>query len=268
MHEILRHLQPGTRVLDVGALTGSFPADCCPGAFTVLVDLERPNGGSSSGAFVQADAARLPFRDHCFDAVIANHSLEHVQGLPIALSEIGRVLNAKGCLYVAVPDASTFSDRLFRWIYQSESGHINPFHSADELASEITHATGVKLTASRSLYSSFEYLNRYYFGPHISWRLRLVGNGNRRCIVALSYAARLFDRVFHTRLSAYGWALYFGNIGESVESTPRSNVCVGCGAGHAVPWLFANNLVRRRLLIFRTYVCPSCGSQNFFTADK
>jgi hypothetical protein len=167
-----------------------------------------------------------------------------------------------------VPDASTFSDRLFRWIYQEESGHINPFCSAGQLASDITRATGLPLTAARALYSSFEYLNRYYFPVRTSWRLRLVGNGNRRCIVVLSYATRLFDRIFRTRTSAYGWALYFGQIGEAVETASWSNVCVGCGAGNAAPWLMANNLVRRRWLIFRTYRCSACGSTNFFTPDQ
>ena len=78
MHEILRNLRTGARVLDLGSLTGSFPMDCCPGAFVVRLDLEAPAPGSVDG-FVQADAARLPFPDGAFDAVIANHSLEHIQ---------------------------------------------------------------------------------------------------------------------------------------------------------------------------------------------
>jgi hypothetical protein len=267
MIEILRNLRPGARVLDLGALTGSFPTDYCPGAAVVRVDLEAPAPGTSDG-FVRADAGCLPFPNHCFDAVIANHSLEHIRGLSAALGEIGRVVRPNGGLYVAVPDASTFSDRLFRWVYQEDSGHVNPFCSADGLAAEITGATGLKLAAARALYSSFEYLNRYYFPARTSWRLWAVGNGNRRCIVGLSYAARLFDRVFHTRASAYGWALYFGDVREAVEQGAWSNVCVGCGAGHPAPWLLQNNLVRRHWLFFRAYSCPACGSRNLFTPDK
>jgi SAM-dependent methyltransferase len=266
MIEILRHLRPGSRVLDLGALTGSFPARLCPGASVARVDLEAPKPGTYDG-FVQADAGCLPFPDRSFDAVIANHSLEHIQGLSAALREIGRVVRPDGSLFVAVPDASTFSDRLYRWVYQEASGHINPFCSADALAAEITGATGLQFAASRALYSSFEYLNRYYFPARTSWRLRAVGNGSRRSIIALSYAARLFDRIFHTRASAYGWAFYFGNIQEQVEPEAWSNVCVGCGAGHSAPWLLAANLVRRRWLFFRAYSCPRCGSFNLFTPD-
>jgi hypothetical protein len=265
MDEILRNLREGARVLDLGALTGSFPAELCSNALVVRIDLEMPFGPCEG--FVQADAARLPFPDRCFDAVIANHSLEHIRGLSAALQEIGRVLSMEGSLYVAVPDASTFSDRLYRWIYRDASGHINPFCSRDALAADITRATGLKLSASRALYSSFEYLNRYYFGARTSWRLRCVGNGNRRCIVLLSYAARLFDRIFGTRSSAYGWALYFGDVREEIEPVPWSNVCVACGSGHAAPWLLVNNLVRRRPLLVRSYLCPMCGARNLFTPD-
>ena len=253
-------------MLDLGALTGSFPAELCPNALVVRVDLEMPSGPCQG--FVLADAARLPFPDGSFDAVIANHSLEHISGLPAALQEIGRVVSTEGSLYVAVPDASTFSDRLYRWIYRDASGHINPFRSADALTASITQATGLKLAASRALYSSFEYLNRYYFGARTSWRLRCVGNGNRRCIILLSYAARMFDRIFGTRASAYGWAFYFGDVHERVEVAPWSNVCVGCGAGHAAPWLLVNNLVRRHALLFHSYLCPTCGSRNLFTPDE
>lgn len=266
MDEILRHLAPGARVLDLGSLTGSFRAEACPGALAVRLDLENPAAGSPEG-FVQADAAHLPFADHCFDAVVANHSLEHVEGLRAVLSEIGRVIRPDGSLYVAVPDASTFSDRLFRWVYPQGGGHINPFRSAEGLASQITAATRLTLSGSRMLYSSFEFLNRYYFKPGTGWRLFVVGNGSRRSIMLLSYVTRLIDRLFGTRMSVYGWALYFGDLSEPVESTPWSNVCVGCGSGFSAAWLRAMKLVRRRFLVCRFYRCPICNSGNFFTLD-
>ncbi len=266
MDEILRNLEPDARVLDLGSLTGSFPLERCPAGLVVRLDLERPSGGAPEG-FVQADAARLPFRDRSFDAVIANHSLEHIQGFEKALEEIGRVVRPDGSLYVAVPDASTFSDRLYRWLCGG-GGHINGFRSADTLAAAITRATGLRLTGQRALYSSFEYLNRYYFLPRPPRRLWLVGNGSRRSILVLSYAARWMDRLFGTRLSAYGWALYFGSVAEPVEPAPWSNVCVGCGSGFPAAWLTACKLVQRRFVVFPAYVCPCCHSWNLFTPDQ
>lgn len=266
MDEILRHLRPGARVLDLGSLTGSFHPNRCPGAQVLRLDLQIP-ARASQDSFVQADAARLPFPDACFDAVIANHSLEHIQHLAAALREIGRVVRSDGSLYVAVPDASTLSDRLYRWLCPG-GGHINPFRSADALAAEIARITGLKPAGSRALHSSFEYLNRYRFPPRAPRRLWLAGNGNRGFILGLSYAARCIDRVFHTRLSAYGWALYFGNLGEAIEPASWSNVCVECGSGFPAAWLQACHLVRRRFIMFPSYRCPSCNAWNFFTPDS
>jgi Methyltransferase domain len=265
MDEILRHLPEGAHVLDLGSLTGSFRPEACPGALVVRLDLETPAAGTPPG-FVQADAARLPFGDACFDAVIANHSLEHVENFRGVLREIGRVVRPGGSVYVAVPDASTFSDRLFRWVYRG-GGHINPFRSASELASQITEATGLELAGSRPLYSSFEYLNRYYFKPGLDWRLWFAGNGTRRSIMLLSYVTRLIDGIFGTRTSVYGWALYFGHLAEPVQPGAWSNVCVGCGSGFPAAWLEAAHLVRKRFLVCRFYWCPSCNSGNFFTRD-
>ncbi len=266
MDEILRNLPAGARVLDLGSLTGSFPLDRCPGAVVVRVDLEAPAPGTCPG-FVQSDAARLPFPDDCFDAVIANHSLEHVNNLDDTLTEIGRVVRAEGSMYVAVPDASTVSDRLFRWAYHG-GGHVNPFCSADELAALLSRRSGLQLVAVRDLYSSFEYLNRYYFPSGTPWMLRLLGNGSRLSIMMLSYIMRLFDQVFGTRASAYGWAFYFGNVGEKVETESWSNVCIGCGSGSSAAWLVATGLVHRYRLLFQAYHCPNCKARNLFTWDR
>src|SRR6266487_3248297 len=99
MHEILMNLRPRERVLDLGSRRGSFPASKCPDAIVVRVDLQAPDQGKCDG-FVQADAARLPFADRCFDAVIANHSLEHIDDLNGTLAEIGRVIRSEASLCV------------------------------------------------------------------------------------------------------------------------------------------------------------------------
>jgi SAM-dependent methyltransferase len=149
MHEILRNLASGARVLDLGSRSGSFTNDGCPEIRIVRLDLELPPSGSRYG-FVQADAARLPFADRSFDAIIASHSLEHMTELGEVLQEIGRVVRSDGSLFVAVPDASTFSDHLYRWVYVG-GGHVNAFRSAEALAGQISKATGLNLVATRIL---------------------------------------------------------------------------------------------------------------------
>ena len=263
MHELLRHLPSGGRVLDLGSRTGSFSSESCPAALVVRVDLERP--GDKDKGFVQAGAARLPFASGCFDAIVSNHSLEHMQELASVLAEIGRVVKPGGALYVSVPDASTFSDWLYRWVYHG-GGHVNPFRSREELASVITSATSLELMASRDLATLFGFLERRYFRPRPPRRMWLFANGNRAVVVWIGYLARRLDRFFGTRWSAYGWAMYFGRLEEPVGRAVWRNVCVTCGSGFPADVLLQTGCVRRYLL-WQSYSCPECGGWNLFTRD-
>ncbi|HYL76682.1 MAG TPA: class I SAM-dependent methyltransferase [Bryobacteraceae bacterium] len=264
MHEILRHLAPGARVLDVGSRGGSFDPLLYP-VRTVQLDLEKPSGAAARSGYVQGDAARLPFAGGCFDAVISNHSLEHFENLEAALRELGRVVKPQGSVYVAVPDASTFSDRLYRWL-ASGGGHVNAFTSREELIALLERHTGMRYAAGRLLISSLSMLNRKNRVARAPRKLWLVGGGSEFVLVLWSGFARLMDRWFGTRLSIYGWALYFGALAEEVDARPWGNVCVRCGAGCASDWLESRGSLKRRWLI-RGYLCPACGAWNIFTRD-
>lgn len=206
-------------------------------------------------ADVQADAARLPFADRSFDAVISNHSLEHMTELPKVLAEIGRVLCPEGWLYIAVPDAGTFSDRLYRWVYHG-GGHVNPFRSVDELSALVQRFVPLPFAGSRVLHTSFGFLLKEHFRPRPPRRMWLFANGEYWALATMGYAARLLDRVLHTRLSAYGWALYFGQV--EVETDAWTNVCVRCGAAYPA------EVLPGKLI----YHCPGCGSWNFVTRGQ
>ncbi len=262
MHEILNHLPPHARVLDLGCGRGSFPP---VGALTVRTDRERtPN--FDGGEFVEADASALPFAAQTFHAVIANHSLEHFDNLSGAISEIGRVLRRDGCLYMSVPDASTFTDRLYRWLFHGGQ-HVNAFCSAPELGRMIGDATGLPHVATLQLYSSLCFLQRSRFHPRPPRRMWLIGNGDSRCIAILTFVLRVLDKIFATRMSVYGWALYFGNVPSPIEPREWKNVCVDCGTGFSEAWLVASGGVRRRFG-FRSYYCPQCRAWNLLTPDK
>jgi SAM-dependent methyltransferase len=269
MHEILRNLPMGTRVLDLGSGGGSFAAEHCPHAVIIRLDPERPPAGAPPG-FVQADAADLPFRGGSFDAVIANHSLEHMEQLERALGEVGRVVRRGASLYVAVPDATTFSDKLYRWICRwiyHGGGHINPFDSPAELSRRIARLTGLQPVAVKVLHASFIFLHHSKFHPRPPRRLWLFGNGNARFIAILSYALRSLDRLLGTRASIYGWSLHFGTPPPELDTSGWTNVCVHCGAGHSAAWLRINHAVHRRILLVRAFDCPNCGGWNLFTND-
>ena len=262
MHEILQNLGPGQRVLDIGSNAGSFDATIGP-FIAIRADLDRPS--SSIPNFAQADAAHLPFADHSFDAVISNHSLEHFHDLTGSLSEIGRVLKPSGALFIAVPDASTFCDHLYRSLARG-GGHVNAFTSAQELAGIIERATHLSHVSTRTLCTSLSYLNRKnrrVAGPR---RLLLVGGGTEISLHVFTWFARLADRLFGTRLSVYGWALLFGNVAASEDSAAWTNVCIRCGSGTSSDWLHESSLVRRRFLM-KVYACPNCGTTNLFSED-
>lgn len=262
MHEILAQLEPGQRVLDLGSGAGSFEAT---GALTAIrTDLDRPPGGTAN--FVQADAAHLPFADGAFEAVVSNHSLEHFHDLEGTLAEIGRVLKPNGALYIGVPDASTFCDRLYRWLGRG-GGHVNAFTSAEELAAKIEGATRVSHVATRTLFCSLSYLNRKNGPPCGPRRLLLMGGGSELSLRLYNYLARLWDRRFGTRLSVYGWALYFGNFSVPIEIEPWTNVCIRCGAGASSDWLREMNAVGRRFFV-PAYRCLRCGTTNVFSEDS
>jgi SAM-dependent methyltransferase len=263
VHEILTNLGPGQRVLDLGSNAGSFDSTLGP-FITIRADLDHPSRPAPNLA--QADAAHLPFPDRAFDAVISNHSLEHFHDLGGSLAEIGRVLKPTGALYIAVPDASTFCDRLYRWLARG-GGHLNPFTSAPELAGVIERATRLSHVNTRTLCTSLSYLNRRNNPPCGPRRILVVGGGLEASLHLFTWFARLADRLFSTRLGVYGWALFFGNIPVPVETHAWTNVCVRCGSGMSSEFLDESNRVRRRFLI-KVYGCPNCGTTNQFFEDR
>ncbi len=245
-------------VLDLGSRLGSFSAAATE-ATVVRFDLDPVRGGT----FVQGDARRLPFRDGCFAAVIANHSLEHVEGLEECLGEIGRVLRGRGSLYVAVPDASTLSDKVYRWLSHG-GGHVNAIENAAEFVRELERKTGLKRVATRVLHTGFAFAN---VNRAAGWsrRVYLIGGGGEWSLRAASYWFRQVDGMFGTRWSVYGWAFYLGEM-DAVDEVASRNVCIRCGAAHVSEWLKALGVVCSGW-IWRRYCCPACGAENAFTDD-
>jgi SAM-dependent methyltransferase len=154
-----------------------------------------------SGLFVQADAIRLPFRSQTFDAVILNHSVEHFVNLKPALQEIGRVTKRDGAACVTVPDATTFTDRLYRKVFRSRGGHVNLFDSARDLEKMLTWYLGLPHIATRILYSSLGFLNRKNTrGPVNRKQMRFRGFPEP-LLAVIVLGHQIFDSVVGTRNS-------------------------------------------------------------------
>jgi SAM-dependent methyltransferase len=265
MRAILIHLPDGARVLDLGSKGGSFRSSDYPGLIVIRADLEKPD--AETGRFVQADAAALPFPSGCFDAIVLNHCLEHFVRLRPALQEIGRCISRRGAIFVAAPDSTTVTDRLYRALYYASGGHVNRFRSEGELSTMLAWYFGLPLAGGRVLGSGLVCFNRRTgLGIPVTRHIRFRGVWEPALAVA-SGILRLVDRRFETRLSVYGWALYFGSIHEELDTAMRPNVCVRCGQGCPADWLTHLGVVRKRWLIFRVYRCPECGATNVFTRE-
>ena len=248
MHEILQALPAGSFVLDLGCDAGSFPSSATA-ATVVRLDLDAPK---DSRNFVQADASHLPFANQSFAAVICNHSLEHFTELHAVLREIGRVIRPEGALFVSVPDASTLTDKLYRWLARG-GGHVNAFTAPDQVVTAVESATGLRHVATRLLYSSLSFLNRRNSPRPIPRRLLLLGGGHEFSLKLYTWLSRRVDALFGARTSIYGWSFYFGSVSGPIETDGWPNVCVRCGS--AVP-------TRELPAKGRTFRCPNCGARN------
>jgi SAM-dependent methyltransferase len=257
MDEILRNLPAGTLALDLGCDEGSFPAAKTAAA---VVRLDRDIPSRPDGAFVCADAGRLPFAAASFAAVISNHSLEHFDDLEGVLREIRRVVRPDGALFVAVPDASTLTDRIYRWLGKG-GGHVNPFTRAAEVARIIERETGLRHLATRTLWSSLSFLNRTRAPRPLPRRLWLLGGGFEPVLRGYVRLSRAVDRAFGTRTGVYGWSFYFGKVDGPIDADSWPNVCIRCGSGFPEDFLRAQGLIRAR-----RYRCPNCNAWNPFVS--
>ncbi|MBI3281951.1 MAG: hypothetical protein HYZ57_19165, partial [Acidobacteria bacterium] len=180
--------------------------------------------------------------------------------------EMGRLVRRDGALFVSVPDAHTFMDRLYRWLFHG-GGHVNLFASAHELEQMLACYSGLPHVATKTLHSSFLYLNRRNLKPPLPRRVRLLSWQWETPVALLAWAARALDRRCRARASVYGWAFYFGNVPEPVAPGGWSNVCIRCGQAHASAWLEELGAVKRTPWLLKGYHCPNCGAANFFTRD-
>ena len=221
----------------------------------VRVDLELP-GRRKPGCYVAADAARLPLADRAFDAVISNHSLEHFIELDATVREIGRVVKPSGVLFVAAPDASTLSDRIYRWIGRG-GGHVNPFRSPEEVIRLVEERTALPHRGTILLTASLSFLNRHNFVHRPPRRIAIFAFGYEPYLALLNALLRRIDLLFGTRLSVYGWAFYFGNVAADLIEGPWEHVCVRCGSGMPLESLRKAGAVR-----WASWRCTLCGGFN------
>jgi SAM-dependent methyltransferase len=264
MMEFVSTLRPGARVLDLGSGSGS--GRVCRNDITVFrLDLKPPRTKEAAGQWIVADAALLPFESGSFDVVISSHSLEHMDRLAEAVAEVGRVLKADGTLHVIVPDSTTLTDRIYRWLGRG-GGHVNSFRRQGDVISLVESTAGLRCRRCVTLLSSLSFLNARNLTPPLQKKMLLFASGNERFLTWFVWLLRWLDRLFGSRLSVYGWRYSFSSADSHNIERTRVNVCVRCGSGNSEAFLRALGRTGKSALM-ETYRCPACGAVNFLFRD-
>jgi len=118
LHELTAAAPSGARVLDAGCGPGSWAYGERPDLRVTAFDIKFPPGPPAKAPHVavfRADLARLPLQDACFDLTLCHYVLEHVTALGPCCDELARVTRPGGTLYLSVPRAASFDDRLYRF---------------------------------------------------------------------------------------------------------------------------------------------------------
>ena len=268
LYTLLSRLERDHVVLDLGCGRGSFHYEVCRGRI-IAMDLALPEKRAPHPqlTYFRADSSAIPLPDASVDAVISHHTLEHFPDYKTTLTEIRRILNPNGWLWIAVPNGYGFDDALYRFLFEG-GGHVNRFQY-ESLVTEVENATGTRLAQSCDLFSSFIYLKRPTTDElqHYPARAGFLGKIPEGFltfgVLALNTATRLMDRVSGSRLSQYGWGFVFVRQPAPIDNMPSYfNVCRQCGSGNSAELL--SRMPGWSFFRLRPYKCIHCGELNVF----
>jgi SAM-dependent methyltransferase len=170
LREVIAALPVGARVLDAGCGPGSWPYALRPDLDITGFDIKFPPGPPPRSALVRvarADLAALPFRSDGFDLTVCHYVLEHVTELEACCDELVRVTRPGGTLYLSVPRAAAFDDRLYRFAgyfakyalmkFKKRIEHQQRFDLAGLL--ERFRRRGMEVTAHAFVPAGFSWMN-------------------------------------------------------------------------------------------------------------
>jgi len=251
LYELIEAAPRGGRVLDAGCGPGSWPYALRPDFTITGFDVKFPPGPPAPAPNVhvfRGDLARLPVRSESFDLTVCHYVLEHVTELEACCDELARVTKIGGGLYLSVPRAAAFDDRLYRFAgyfakyalgkFQKRIEHQQRFDFPGLL--DLFYSRGMELAAYARVPAGFSWMNdartKRLQGPFtdaIAWLHRSTGLD----------LARDANFVMHFRKTG----------GRKVRRV--THVCRECGEHSVVdaaqPWP-------------TRWLCPWCGKDNPF----
>ena len=170
LREVIVALPAGARVLDAGCGPGSWPYALRDDLDITGFDIKFPPGPPARHERMRVfrgDLARLPLRDGLFDLTVCHYVLEHVTELEACCDELARVTRPGGQLYLSVPRAAAFDDRLYRFAgyfakyalmkFKKRVEHQQRFDFHTLL--DLFYARGMRLTATARVPAGFSWMN-------------------------------------------------------------------------------------------------------------
>lgn len=190
--------RPPGRLLDVGCGTGELAAVFKGRGWSVAgIEPSAAAAEHARALGVEAVAGTLadaPWGEGEFDAILFNHSLEHIDEPARAVEEAARLLRPGGLLAIAVPNFGSWHRRLFgsAWFQLDLPRHLQHFDRGS-LATLVQSAglRPVETTAASMRPSPLGSLQYATFG-----NLRYEGRGFRLLAWALAPLLFLSDRFF------------------------------------------------------------------------
>jgi SAM-dependent methyltransferase len=251
LREVIAALPAGARVLDAGCGPGSWPYELRNDLDITGFDIKFPPGPPPRSARVRVfrgDLARLSLRPDLFDLTVCHYVLEHVTELELCCDELARITKPGGTLYLSVPRAAAFDDRLYRFAgyfakyalgkFQKRIEHQQrfDFHTLIDLF----YARGLRLTATARVPAGFSWMNDPRTKP-------LQG--------AFTGALAGLHRAFGLDLARdANFVLTFEKVGD-IGYRHVTHVCRECGE-HAIVTADGSDGSR--------WMCPYCGKPNPF----
>ena len=252
---------------------GTTPGWCCgPGSWPYAerpdlhitgFDIKFPPGPPDRALTTRVfrgDLARLPLRDARFDLTVCHYVLEHVTGLDACCDELVRVTKPGGTLYLSVPRAAAFDDRLYRFAgyfakyallkFRKRIEHQQRFDLRGVLGA--FRRRGMALTAHAFVPAGFSWMNDSRTKPLQGAFTDALAGLHRATGLDLARDAN-FVLTFAKTGHAHGAT---GAPGEALPGPRRvTHVCRECGE-HAIveaarPWP-------------ARWTCPWCGKPNPF----
>jgi SAM-dependent methyltransferase len=263
LHELVESSARGARVLDAGCGPGSWGYAERSDLRIVAFDIKFPPGPPAKREGVEllrAALERLPLASGLFDLVVCHYVLEHVTELEACCDELSRTTGAGGMLYVSVPRAAAFDDRLYRFAGYFAKYVLGKFGKRVEHQQrfdlqkllDLFSARGFELTAHASVPAGFSWMNdprtkplQGAFTSVLAWLHRALG---------LDLAKDANFVLAFRKTGAVAAAPRAPRTAASLPGKRRvTHVCRECGE-HSVldpprPWP-------------RSWECPWCGKPN------